>query len=78
MAVKPATETRPADATDSAPKTQTPTDHAAAAQPETGWHTATVSALCDAEALLDSLEARGFRERELIVLGDSSFAVRWR
>jgi hypothetical protein len=44
----------------------------------TEWNVATVSALCDAEDLLDSLERRGFAERELIVLGNANFAVRWR
>jgi len=44
----------------------------------TDWHLATLSALCDAEELLDCLEARGYAERELVVLGNSSFTVRWR
>jgi hypothetical protein len=42
------------------------------------WNLTTVSALCDAEDLLDSLEMQGFGERELVVLGNSCFAVRWR
>ncbi len=44
----------------------------------TEWHLTTVSALCDAEDLLDSLEMQGFEERELVVLGNSCFAIRWR
>ncbi len=44
----------------------------------TDWHLTTVSALCDAEDLLDSLEMQGYEERELVVLGNSCFAVRWR
>lgn len=50
----------------------------AEAPPRSDWQLATVDALGDAEALLDCLEARGFEERELVVLGDRSFAVRWR
>ena len=44
----------------------------------TDWHLTTVSALRDAEELLDVLECQGFAERELVVLGNSCFAVRWR
>lgn len=42
------------------------------------WHLKMVSSLTAAQDLLDSLEARGIAEREFVVLGDSSFAVRWR
>lgn len=42
------------------------------------WNLATVSALCDAEDMLDYLEVQGHSERELLVLGNSCFAVRWR
>jgi hypothetical protein len=45
---------------------------------QTDWNLATVSALCDAEDMLDSLENQGYSERELMVLGNSCFAVRWR
>lgn len=45
---------------------------------QSDWQLTTVSALCDAEGLLDCLEAQGIQERELIVLGNSTFAVRWR
>lgn len=44
----------------------------------TDWQLTTVSALQHAEELLDMLENQGFAERELVVLGNSSFAVRWR
>jgi hypothetical protein len=42
------------------------------------WHLTTVTDLTAAEQLLDSLENQGFAERELVVLGNSCFAVRWR
>jgi hypothetical protein len=42
------------------------------------WHLTTVSTLREAEDLLDSLEAQGITERELVILGNSCFAVRWR
>lgn len=42
------------------------------------WGTATMASLTDAEDCLDWAEAHGFAERELLVLGNSSFAVRWR
>jgi hypothetical protein len=45
---------------------------------QSDWQFATVNALNDAEELLDMLENQGYAERELVVLGDSSFAVRWR
>jgi hypothetical protein len=44
----------------------------------TDWQMATVAGLTDAEDLLDCLEAQGYTDRELVVLGNSSFAVRWR
>jgi hypothetical protein len=44
----------------------------------TDWQLTTVSALSDAEELLDVLECQGYAERELVVLGNSCFAVRWR
>ncbi len=44
----------------------------------TEWQLTTVSDLTAAEDLLDSLEAHGYAERELVVLGNSCFAVRWR
>lgn len=44
----------------------------------TDWSLTTVTALSDAEELLDVLEMKGFAERELVVMGNSCFAVRWR
>ena len=45
---------------------------------ESAWQTTTVTGLDRATDLLDSLEAHGVRERELVTLGDESFLVRWR
>jgi hypothetical protein len=42
------------------------------------WHVATVDSLRDAEDYLDALEAQGVEHRELVILGNSTFAVRWR
>ncbi len=42
------------------------------------WQLTSVNNLTDATDLLDCLENQGIAERELIVLGNSSFAVRWR
>jgi hypothetical protein len=47
-------------------------------QARTEWQLTTVTDLTDAEDLLDCLEAQGFKERELVVLGNSCFAIRWR
>jgi len=44
----------------------------------TDWQLTTVDDLTNAEDLLDCLEAQGFSERELVVLGNRCFAVRWR
>ena len=44
----------------------------------TEWQLATVDDLTAAEELLDCLENQGYAERELVVLGNSAFAVRWR
>lgn len=43
-----------------------------------GWKNTTVNRLCDAEDLLDCLEANGYAEREFEVRGDCKFQVRWR
>lgn len=43
-----------------------------------GWQTVTVEDLTLARDLLDWLEAAGYAERELVLIGDSSFVVRWR
>lgn len=44
----------------------------------TDWQLTAVDNLTAAEDLLDCLEAHGHADRELVVLGNSSFAVRWR
>ena len=44
----------------------------------TDWRMTTVDDLTDAEDLLDCLENQGVEERELVILGNSCFAVRWR
>src|SRR5262245_61375348 len=41
------------------------------------WQSATVSDLAEAEELLDWAEAQGYEERELILLADATFLVRW-
>ena len=48
------------------------------AQTRTEWQMTAVTSLSDAEELLDCLENQGIAERELVVLGESAFAVRWR
>jgi hypothetical protein len=54
--------------------------HAATPAPPAGaeWQLHTVKSLADAEAFLDCLERQGVQERELVILGEASFAVRWR
>ena len=42
------------------------------------WRQLNVTSLSDAERLLDYLENAGSAERELVILGNASFAVRWR
>lgn len=42
------------------------------------WQMTSVDDLHSAEDLLDCLEANGVTEKELIVLGNHCFAVRWR
>jgi len=44
----------------------------------TPWQTKTLSNLRHVEDLLDCLEAQGIKEREVHILGESTFAVRWR
>ncbi|MBX9580193.1 MAG: hypothetical protein K2X87_07770 [Gemmataceae bacterium] len=50
----------------------------AARRPKADWGMATMASLTEAEQCLDWAENRGFAERELVVLGNTSFAVRWR
>ena len=52
-------------------------EHTPPADPNV-WQSAIVSDLATAEELLDQMEAEGHQERELIVLGNSTFLVRWR
>ena len=71
-------ETTIANEADQAAETLATNRHVAAAPARTDWNLTTVSKLSDAEELLDMLENQGFAERELVVLGNSTFAVRWR
>jgi hypothetical protein len=43
-----------------------------------GWQLKVLSNLSQVEDLLDSLEAHGVAEREVVTLGGNCFAVRWR
>ena len=52
-------------------------ERAALADP-TVWRSAVVSDLSTAEELLDRAEQEGYRERELVLVGNSTFLVRWR
>ena len=53
--------------------------HERAALPDPNvWRSAVVSELSAAEELLDRAEEQGYRQRELVVLGNSAFLVRWR
>lgn len=63
---------------DAAAETLPGTAHDHQSRIRTEWHLATVTDLSDAEDLLDQLENYGYVERELIVLGNSTFTVRWR
>ena len=45
---------------------------------DNGWSVVTLSRLCDVEDLLDSLEAHQVCEREVRVMGNSNFRVRWK
>ncbi|HEY1375676.1 MAG TPA: hypothetical protein VGF55_02720 [Gemmataceae bacterium] len=46
--------------------------------PVRAWRSRAVNDLSAAEDLLDWLEAGGTAERELVILGNSSFEVHWR
>ncbi len=70
-------ETTLANSADPAAETLTTGRHLTPST-RTDWQLTTVSALSDAEELLDMLENQGIEERELVVLGNSCFAVRWR
>jgi hypothetical protein len=61
------------------PASETLSGNGGADSPQrTDWQVTTVADLTAAGELLDCLEVRGFEERELIILGNSTFAVRWR
>lgn len=61
------------------PASDTLSGHRSATPAPAGdWHLRTVAGLRDAEELLDCLEAQGYKDRELVILGKASFAVRWR
>ncbi len=42
------------------------------------WQTATLHSMADVEDLLDSLEAHGVASREVSVVNNNTFAVRWK
>lgn len=42
------------------------------------WQLVSVDDLTHAEEVLDALDARGVTDMELLVMGNSSFKVRWR
>ena len=46
--------------------------------PTVAWQVATLADLGQVEDLLDSLEAHGITEREVVTLQNNLFAVRWR
>lgn len=60
------------------PAAETLSDGGNKAAVHADWQLTPVDSLTDAEELLDCLEAHGHAERELVVLGNSSFVVRWR
>lgn len=53
-------------------------DVAQTTAPGKPWQTRTLTNLWQVEDLLDNLEACGVEEREVHILGESTFAVRWR
>ena len=46
--------------------------------PATDWQSVTLNNLSRVQDLLDSLEAHGVAEREVVTLSDAAFTVRWR
>jgi hypothetical protein len=46
--------------------------------PQGEWQLATLNSLREAEELLDCLERQGFQERELVLMSNSCFAIKWR
>ncbi len=51
---------------------------AATPAPAAAWQVATLTTLREVEELLDMLEAHGVAEREVVVLRNDRFTVRWR
>jgi hypothetical protein len=58
--------------------TDTPEIVQTPATTEKSWQSKTLSNLREVEDLLDGLEACGVKESEVQILGESTFAVRWR
>jgi hypothetical protein len=46
--------------------------------PRAEWQSATLHSLAEVENLLDSLEAHGVMNREVSVVNNGTFAVRWK
>lgn len=42
------------------------------------WHSVTVGDMAEAERLFDSLDSKGFQEREFHMLRNETYMVRWR
>ncbi len=42
------------------------------------WQTATLHSLAEVEDLLDTLQSQGFDKREVSVVNNTTFAVRWK
>jgi hypothetical protein len=61
------------------PASETMTSHRSSSSTiASDWHLTSVNNLTAAEEMLDCLEGRGVVDRELIILGNASFAIRWR
>lgn len=46
--------------------------------PPSDWYVSTLRNLSEVEDLLDSLEAHGIQNREVVTLSEDCFAVRWK
>jgi hypothetical protein len=42
------------------------------------WQTVELNRLCDVEEFLDALEVQGIQHREMSIVGNDKFVVRWR
>jgi len=60
------------------PATDTMTGFAPDATLNGDWHEVELNRLSDVEDLLDALEVRNVRQREMAVVGNDKFVVRWR